>query len=45
MEVTYNNLIDLLKKIKNLDSLMISNFQKMNIKPDDITRKIFLKSS
>jgi superfamily II DNA or RNA helicase len=45
MEVTYNNLINLLKKIKNFDSSMINNFQKMKIKPDDITRKIFLKSS
>lgn len=29
MEVTYTNLIDLLKKIKNVDSSMINNFQKI----------------
>ena len=44
MEVTYTNLIVLLKKIKNVDSAIINNFQKNNIKPDDITRKICLKS-
>jgi len=37
MEVTYNNLIDLLKKIKNFDSSMI------NKNRDDDTRKKDLK--